>query len=459
MKARSQAGIVAVLILLGGYVIADAVDIAPGVLTAADKPLEPRAYPEVASYEVIDADVPQNDSGEKLSAERIEQIAQALASDPRNTGSTSFVVRDLDGNVVYDMSGSTGRLPASSIKILTASAALYELGPTATLPTTTVLSGDRLFLVGGGDIYLSPEEGDSDSIVGHAGLADLADQTAEDLAERGTSSVVLTVDSSAFAGADYHENVQGTDRVFIMPMRPIAVDGGALDGTYVANPDIYAAEVFAELLTERGITVTSVTTGSAPEITDDNTSGVVYSAPVRELVDYMLTMSDNSLAEVLGHLVAAERGLVPDFDGSARGVYESLVEQGFSTTGVTISDTAGLSIDNRVTGLLLTEVLTHAGSCSGCEIASVPHGLPISGFNGTLASRFEGLTSEGLVRAKTGTLIKANSLSGYFTTGEGETLAFSILIDDIESGTTGIVRPAMDEAIDLLVTGGEENAG
>ena len=143
MKARSQAGIVAVLILLGGYVIADAVDIAPGVLTAADKPLEPRAYPEVASYEVIDADVPQNDSGQKLSAERIEQIAQALASDPRNTGSTSFVVRDLDGNVVYDMSGSTGRLPASSIKILTASAALYELGPTATLPTTTVLSGDR----------------------------------------------------------------------------------------------------------------------------------------------------------------------------------------------------------------------------------------------------------------------------------------------------------------------------
>ena len=165
---------------------------------------------------------------------------------------------------------------------------------------------------------------------------------------------MLTVDSSAFAGADYHENVQGTDRVFIMPMRPIAVDGGALDGTYVANPDIYAAEVFAELLTERGITVTSVTTGSAPEITDDNTSGVVYSAPVRELVDYMLTMSDNSLAEVLGHLVAAERGLVPDFDGSARGVYESLVEQGFSTTGVTISDTAGLSVDNRVTGLLLT---------------------------------------------------------------------------------------------------------
>lgn len=459
MKARTQAGIVAVLILLGGYVIADAVDVAPGILTAADKPLEPRAYPEVGDFDVNDADVPQINVGEKLSTERVEQIATALSEDSRNTGSTTFVVRDLEGNVIYDQAGERGRMPASSIKVLTGAAALYELGPDTTLPTTAVLSDSRLYLVGGGDIYLAEGEGDEDSIVGHAGLADLAAEAAANLEEQGVTSVELAVDSSLFEGDDYHVNVQGSDRVFIMPMRPIAVNGGMIDGQHTATPDMHAAEIFAEQLRVRGIEVSAVTSGTAPEITADNTVGEVRSAPVRELVDYALTMSDNSLAETLGHLVASSRGVTADFDGSAQAVYDTLAEQGFDMTGVVFSDTAGLSIDNRITGNLLTEVLVEAGTCEGCNISSIPHALPIAGYNGTLWNRFDGLTSEGLVRAKTGTLIRANSLTGYFTTQEGETLAFSILIDDIEPGTTGIVRPAIDDAINALATGGEYNAG
>lgn len=458
MKARSQAGIVAVLILLGGYVIADAVDVAPGILTAADEPLEPRAYPELTDFDVNDAVVPQSEDGEKLSPERIEQVAIALSEDSRNTGSTSFVVRDLQGNVLYDLSGERGRMPASSIKVLTSAAALNELGPDTTLETTTVLDGDKLYFVGGGDIYLGEGAGNPDSITGRAGLADLADQSAATLEAEGITSVELVADSSLFVGPDYHENVQGSDQVFIMPMRPMAVNGGMIEGQHVANPDLHAAEIFADHLRDRGIEVSTVNTGTAPTITEAHTAGVVHSAPVRELVDYTLTMSDNSLAEALGHLVAAHRGLDASFGGSAQGVQESLAEQGFDMTGVTISDAAGLSIDNRVTANLLTEVLAKAGSCTDCSISSIPHALPIAGYNGTLAGRYDGLPSEGLVRAKTGTLIRANSLSGYFTTLEGETLTFSILIDELEPGTTQIVRPAIDDAINALATGAQYNA-
>lgn len=458
MKARSQAGIVAVLILLGGYVLADAVDAAPGILTATDKPLAPRAYPDEAQFDVIDADVPQNSQAGELSGDQIAVIAESLANDPRNTGSTSFVVRDLDGTILYDMAGQTGRLPASSIKVLTSAAALHELGPTTTLPTSAVISGQRLFLVGGGDIYLSAEYGDPDAIVGHAGLADLADEVAVDLEERGISTIELSIDTSLFTGADYHENVQGTDRQFVMPMKPIAINGGMVDGTHSLAPQVDVINRFATLLEERGIEITSVTSGRTPAATEANTSGVVYSAPIRELVDYTLTMSDNSLAVALGHLVAIERGLSADFDGSAKGVRDSLTEQGFDTSSLIISDTAGLSIDNRVSGNLLTAVLVEAAECGMCDISSIPHGMPVSGLNGTMWNRFVEMPTSGLVRAKTGTLIAANSLSGYVMANDGTVYAFSILIDGLESGTTGIVRPAIDEAVNALAVG-DENAG
>ncbi|MBM9433632.1 D-alanyl-D-alanine carboxypeptidase/D-alanyl-D-alanine endopeptidase [Flaviflexus equikiangi] len=456
MKARSQAGIVAVLILLGGYVVADAVDIAPGILTATDKPLEPRAYPEAANFEAIDADVPVDDGGVDLLPGDVATIAESLADDPRNTGETSFVVRELDGTLVYDMRGGTGRLPASSMKVLTAAAALEELGPNTTLDTRAIISEQRLYLVGGGDIYLSSDYGDEMSAVGRAGLADLADQTVSELESRGLSSIELSLDSSLFTGTDYHENVVGSDRQFIMPMRPIAIDGGIIGSVYSTNPDLDAVNRFAELLSERGIEVTTVTTGTAPAATDENTAGIVSSAPIRDLVDYTLTMSDNSLAQVLGHLVAQSRGLTADFDGSAVAVKESLVDQGYNTTGLIVSDAAGLSIDNRVSAHLLTSVLVDSASC-GCDTSTIPHSLPVAGLSGTLWSRFEGLPTQGLVRAKTGTLIAANSLTGYVTTESGQVLAFSILIDGLESGTTGIVRPAIDEAINALAMG-DENA-
>lgn len=402
---------------------------------------------------MFDADVPQTAPADGLSPDEIAEVAETLAADSRNTGSTAVAVRDLDGTLLYEMEGEAGKVPASSIKVLTTAAALHELGPDTTLPTTAVVDGDRLHLVGGGDIYLSADSGDEGSTVGRAGLADLADQTAADLQARGISSVEVVVDSTLFSGQDYHENVEGADRQFIMPMRPIAIEAGRLENTYSAAPDVDAADRFAELLIERGIDVTSVSAGAAPAATAENTAGVVYSAPVRELIDYTLTVSDNSLAEVLAHLTAIERGLEADFDGSAKAVRDSLADQGFDTSGLIMSDAAGLSMDNRVSENLLTDVLAEAASCD-CGLSPLPHGMPVAALSGTLGGRFVEMPAGGLVRAKTGTLIAANSLSGYVTTSGGEVYAFSILIDGIESGTTGIVRPAIDEAVNALARGG-----
>jgi D-alanyl-D-alanine carboxypeptidase/D-alanyl-D-alanine-endopeptidase (penicillin-binding protein 4) len=56
--------------------------------------------------------------------------------------------------------------------------------------------------------------------------------------------------------------------------------------------------------------------------------------------------------------------------------------------------------------------------------------MPIAGVDGTIEKRMKGTAAEGNVHAKTGTLSKARSLSGYVTTADGERLIFSVLANN-----------------------------
>ena len=74
----------------------------------------------------------------------------------------------------------------------TAVAAMAGPGGDTTLPTTVVLDGDaHLVLVGGGDMMLAAGAGDPDAVNGRAGLGDLADQVAAQVA--GANPEVLLV--------------------------------------------------------------------------------------------------------------------------------------------------------------------------------------------------------------------------------------------------------------------------
>src|SRR3989449_7452977 len=59
--------------------------------------------------------------------------------------------------------------------------------------------------------------------------------------------------------------------------------------------------------------------------------------------------------------------------------------------------------------------------------------LPIAGVDGTLKSRMRGTAAAGNVRAKTGTLRWANSLSGHVTTAAGEHWLFSLMLNRYHS--------------------------
>ena len=56
--------------------------------------------------------------------------------------------------------------------------------------------------------------------------------------------------------------------------------------------------------------------------------------------------------------------------------------------------------------------------------------LPIAGVDGSIANRMKGTKAENNVRAKTGFIGSARSLSGYVTTGDNEPVSFAMIVNN-----------------------------
>lgn len=454
---KYKVGLTAIATLLGGYAFADAWDVVPGPLTL-QPPVEKAAeYPLARTVDLTAPDVPSF-SGTAPTPTELEQIGAEYLADPDLEGELAFIIDDPQtGERLLDMRSDAELKPASTQKYLTAVAALHQLGPDATLPTTTKLTESTVYLVGGGDVLLSSGVGDPLETNGRAGLKDLAEATAAQLATQGVSDVNVVVDSSLFSGPLYHPEVEGTvNTSYVMESRPIAIDRSLVDEEtwqiYTRDPDLSAANVFAEHLRTAGVSVTEVARGTTPDAAVD--LAVVDSAPVREIVDFMMVTSDNTIAETLGRMVAVSTGEPADFTGATRAVTGVLATKGYPLAGVTMDDLSGLSDNNRITANLLAYILQDMWDCDGCPTASLAAALPVATLQGTLNDRFDDSLNEGNIRAKTGTLLSATTLAGYMTTESGYPLSFVVLNSGHSDGYAEQAREIMDEALEKVAAAG-----
>lgn len=88
---------------------------------------------------------------------------------------------------------------------------------------------------------------------------------------------------------------------------------------------------------------------------------------------------------------------------------------------------SGLSRNNMTTPNA-TVTLLRFMSRHACAKAYLD-ALPVAGVDGTLKSRMKGTPAAGNVRAKTGTLLWANTISGHVRTSAGEHLLFSLMLN------------------------------
>jgi D-alanyl-D-alanine carboxypeptidase/D-alanyl-D-alanine-endopeptidase (penicillin-binding protein 4) len=181
---------------------------------------------------------------------------------------------------------------------------------------------------------------------------------------------------------------------------------------------------FAEALGDRGITVKGdIVRAPDAAITDQARLFTITSPTLAQILPGFLKPSQNQIGELLLHTLGLERTGVGSADSGRRVIERQLVAWGADTAGFAVRDGSGLSRHDYVTPETIVRLLDVMRQRDDFRVFY--DALPVGGVDGTIANRMRGTPAQGNVRAKTGTLDKSHSLSGYVTTADGRLLLFS----------------------------------
>lgn len=197
------------------------------------------------------------------------------------------------------------------------------------------------------------------------------------------------------------------------------------------KPSLYVGNVAAGFLKREHIQLKGkIRRGVTP-----NGSRILASSqspPLREIVSLLNKKSVNLIAENLLKFLGANFAGAPGT--SAKGA--QVIQDKFLVamvglpreTGIEIADGSGLSPLNRLTPKVLTEVLQYMFMQFDVSVDFLGS-MAISGVDGTLKKRMNTPLLKRRVRAKTGFIQGASSLSGYLYTQDNEVLIFSFLMN------------------------------
>jgi D-alanyl-D-alanine carboxypeptidase/D-alanyl-D-alanine-endopeptidase (penicillin-binding protein 4) len=373
--------------------------------------------------------------------DRIRRGLDALSQD--SVGLVSYNVIDLSGNQLASQAQLVGRVPASSLKILTCLAILSSYGPSHRFTTTVVSSASGIVLVGGGDPYLTANQTYD---TGVADAHDLADQVSQFLVQAGRKTVTLGYDDHLFAGSSWHHDWPASWAVDVAPISALSIDP---NGNADSDTAQQAAMVFANLLGERGIKVTRLQSERAePGV---QVLGQVESLPLGQIVQLVLKRSDNFASEVLFRHISVAGGSDGSFAEGKNKLAAYLKSVGLWTDQMAVLDGSGLSMSDRVPAYVLSAAIHLA--YEDTQLHDVLWGLPVAGVDGTLIRRFDDpdeAAGRGVVRAKTGTNDHVRTLTGFTQTSSGAIVIFSFILNDLYDYTAGV--DWLDEAAAVLAS-------
>jgi D-alanyl-D-alanine carboxypeptidase/D-alanyl-D-alanine-endopeptidase (penicillin-binding protein 4) len=378
-------------------------------------------------------------------------------------GASVRVVDASTGAVLLDRLSGEPMPPASTTKLLTATAAVTALGGNTQLVTSAsvrhrpdaagTIDGD-LAIVGAGDPTLTRDHVTD----GRASLQDLVDGIVSTGVKHITGRILA--DTSLFApetidpGWDTGDVGGGS----VAPVQSLELDGGRITpGPWitprVTSPALSTATTVAAMLRAKGVGIGGGVV-VAPAAKGSVALAEVRGLSIDGLVDRMLQQSDNDIAESLGRLVAISYGRTADATQAGAAVIAVVQGLGVPVTGVSLIDTSGLSQADRLTAQTLVGVLGLITAAGHPALWTVLRYLPLAGESGTLATRFRtgpALMGKGKVRAKTGAISGVTTLAGVAPTRSGRLLLFSFALH------TGLLSRAaaeseLDQAAAALTT-------
>lgn len=399
-----------------------------------------------------------------------------------------------DGRVLYNRNGDSTLIPASCLKLIISAASLDQLGPDYKISTKLYMTGKiapdgtlkgSIILVGNGDPVLKSEDleqialkiqakgikkitggiiGDDTAFSGEPlgpgwpwdceqysfmpqiSALNLNENAVEVWVTPGKKAgeksriritpltgyvYIINECTTAKSGTQKRIDVtriHGRNTIKVTGTIPIDYKPSSPEETIaIDDPTMFTCKTLAEILERKSITITgSIERGIKPQNAELIAS---HDSPaLAELLSLMNKPSDNLIAECLLRTL----GLKVKGKGTTESGVE--VEEEFlkkigadlKTTGIT--DGSGMARTNLISAnnivILLKYMSKHRYSAQFID------SLPIAGVDGNLARRLKNTAAQGNLKAKTGYLYRISSISGYVTTKSGETLAFSILMNN-----------------------------
>jgi len=221
-------------------------------------------------------------------------------------------------------------------------------------------------------------------------------------------------------------------------------DSARLTIAYRHPNDAFMAALH-ETLADAGVQVTATALTAVDTATRRLDTLVVLESPrLADVLKRMEKPSQNQMAELFFRTTALATTGSGSTDSAQAVGARTLAEWGIDAQDIAYRDGSGLSRHDYVTPRAVVKVLEAMRTSP--HAAVFRESLPIAGVDGTIGSRMRGTPAQGNARAKTGTLDKTRSLSGYVTTADGRTVLFSLLCNNFT-----VPNREVERVQDLLV--------
>ncbi len=435
----------------------------------------------------------------ELLNQAIDDILTAKCLDHNQTSVS--IISLPQGERVYGYNPSTPLLPASTLKVVTTAASLNYLGPEFRFRTAIYHTGERvgdtidgdLVIKGGGDPKLSAENlwriaeqlknSGVSLVTGHLiydlSFFDILDKAPawEEVRSQRAYDAKLSALSLNFNTITVHAlpTIPGQPlKVWLEPspryiqlinnthtassnkntisakrdvdeygQTHIKVFGRLSDRAdekiirlNVLNPARYAVESFRSILAETGIQIT----GSTLQMKTPVNAKLLYtheSETLSLILKELNTFSNNFIAEqIIKTMAARQLGEPGSHVQGLQLVADFLRESGVHAQGLILADGSGLSRRNRFTTQAMTDLL----ACMYPRFDIGPDflaSLRVMGADGVHSKRLANSPAKAKIRAKTGTLRKVSTLTGYVPSQTGDLYAYALFLNNNRCGYHG----------------------
>ncbi|WP_299495342.1 D-alanyl-D-alanine carboxypeptidase/D-alanyl-D-alanine-endopeptidase [uncultured Shewanella sp.] len=219
----------------------------------------------------------------------------------------------------------------------------------------------------------------------------------------------------------------------------------------ITDPKRYAEQVLAQVMSSLGIELKGQFIQKETHIQPLQPLATHSSAPLSQLLDIMLSDSNNFIADSLVKKMGQKYDGQDLFKQGIKALKAELRFLGIDLSQATIIDGSGLSRYTLITASQLASVLQLIATDHRFQY--LIQALPISGIRGTLQHRqgFNLKRLKGRVIAKTGTLKGVDNLAGFINTQSGKQFLFVSLENGISPPSKQNKRPAFNVRLTELL--------